>query len=320
MNPVSHTPISTSVSPRRDHAVFASASLHRAQARHFILFDVVPLFGTVAAFASLPWLPLHPIDILLFFVFWLATGLGITVGYHRFFSHRSFAAVRPVTYGLLIMGLMAARGPMVSWAAMHRRHHELADRPGDMHSPNLHEQTLFGRMRGFLHAHVTWMIRHDYPNVTRYVPDLLRDKALMRLNRHYYYWVVLGLLLPALIDGLVQQKWQGVLTGFLWAGVVRIFVVEQTMSLINSACHLIGRRDFPLDNESRNNLWLGLVSWGESYHNNHHASAGSAAFGLRWYELDPGFWFIQGLEKLGLVWDVRKAAKTRGATSQSARQ
>jgi stearoyl-CoA desaturase (Delta-9 desaturase) len=298
--------------------VFSSRALHRAQLRHFILFDVLPAVGTAAAIASLPWLPLHWSDIFLFLAFWLATGLGLTVGFHRYFSHRSFAATRPVVILLLILGCMAARGPMISWVAMHRRHHELSDREGDLHSPNLHGQSAFARLRGWVHAHLTWMVRHDYPNVTRYVPDLLKDRALMRWNRAYYLWVALGLAIPAVLGGLLQGNWQGAVTGFLWAGVVRIFVVEHTMSTINSICHLIGERSFERGDNSRNNAWLGLLTWGEAHHNNHHAFANSAAFGLRWFELDPGFWFIRCLQAFGLVWDVRQPAQTRKRASHKA--
>jgi stearoyl-CoA desaturase (Delta-9 desaturase) len=305
MDQVTNTGIGISQPPRQGRAVFSSPAFHRIQLRHFMLFDVLPAIGTVAAFASLPWLPLHATDIVLFFAFWLATGLGLTVGYHRYFSHRAFAASRPVANLLLVLGLMAARGPMISWVAMHRRHHELSDRDGDMHSPNLYGDTISGRFRGWLHAHLTWMIRHDYPNVARYVPDLLRDRDLMRWNRSYYICVILGLVLPALIGGLVQWNWQGAVTGFLWAGVVRIFVVEQTMSVINSFCHLIGTQDFARDDRSRNNVWLGFLTWGESHHNNHHAFANSAAFGLKWFELDPGFWCIRCLQAVGLAWDVK---------------
>jgi stearoyl-CoA desaturase (delta-9 desaturase) len=164
------------------------------------------------------------------------------------------------------------------------------------------------------------MMRHDYPNVTRYVPDLLRDRDLMRWNRSYYVWVLLGLALPALIGGLVQESWQGAATGFLWGGAVRIFVVEQTMSAINSICHLMGAQPFTREDKSRNNPWLGLLSWGESHHNNHHAFSSSAAFGLNWYEFDPGYWCICCLRALHLVWDVRrpKAALLRANKKRTA--
>jgi len=287
--------------------VYASPALHRLQLRHFMLFDVLPLLGIVVAVALLPVLPPRPVDLLMFFVLWLATGLGLTVGFHRYFSHQSFKTTPVVAGVLLVLGSMAARGPMISWAAMHRRHHQKSDREGDLHSPNLHGPGAMGRLQGLVHAQFTWMVRHDYPNVTHYVPDLLRDKTMMRLNRNYYWWVALGLALPAAVGAVVTGTPAGAVTGFLWVGVVRLFVVEQTMSAINSVCHMFGRRPYEqTSDDSRNNAWLALPSWGEAFHNNHHAFPASAAFGLRWYQPDPGYWFIGALAFLGLAWDVRR--------------
>jgi stearoyl-CoA desaturase (delta-9 desaturase) len=151
------------------------------------------------------------------------------------------------------------------------------------------------------------MFRHDYPNVMHYAPDLLSDRLLVRCNRHYYWWVALGVALPTLAGGILTLSLAGALTAFVWGGVVRIFVVEHTMSAINSLCHLIGSRPFKTrDDNSRNIAWLGLPMWGEAWHNNHHAFSHSAAFGLKWYEMDPGFWLIRILEALGLVWGVKR--------------
>src|SRR5262249_45680036 len=152
-------------------------------------------------------------------------------------------------------------------------------------SPNRHGSGVSGRLLGFVHAHCTWMISHDYPNVAHYVPDLLRDKAIVWANKRYYYWVALGLILPAAIGGLLSQSFVGALTGFLWGGIVRMFVVEQTMSAINSVLHLVGSRPFRTrDDNSRNFAPLSVVMWGEAWHNNHHAFPNSAAFGLKWYQ------------------------------------
>lgn len=284
--------------------VFSSLAFHRLQLRHFALFDIMPLIAAPAilAFAHAP----TAVDWSLFAIFWLATGLGVSVGFHRHFSHRSFETTPPIALTLLVLGSMAGRGPMISWAAMHRRHHQTSDREGDLHSPNRHGAGMGGRLRGLLHAHLTWMVRHDYPNVMQYVPDLVGDKLVARYNRRYYWWVALGLILPALIGGLWTASLSGAFSAFLWGGIVRLLVVEHTMSAINSVCHTIGTRKFtvPGDN-SRNNAWLGLASWGEAFHNNHHAFPWSAAFGLRWHELDPGFWFIRALEQIGLVWHVK---------------
>jgi len=290
----------------RDIRVIKSRHFHKLQRRHFVLFDVLPFVGTLLALALLFYRPIGMLEIGLFFGMWLITGLGLTVGYHRLFTHRAFSTGMAVSCLLIIMGSMAGRGPMLSWVAMHRRHHELSDHEGDLHSPNLHGDTALGRLRGFLHAHLTWMIEHDYPNVAHYVPDLMADRTLLAVNRYYYLWVALGLLIPTAIGGLVVGSAWGALSGFLWGGVVRMFAVEQAMSAINSVMHRFGARPFATrDDNSRNLGVMAWLAWGEGWHNNHHAFPYSAAFGLRWYEFDPGFQFIRLLETFGLAWNVK---------------
>ena len=290
----------------RDNRVIRSRHLHRLQRRHFVIFDVLPFFGTLIALGLLFYHPIGAVEIGLFFSMWLLTGLGMTVGYHRLFTHRAFSTTPVVSCFLIIMGSMAGRGPMLSWVAMHRRHHELSDHEGDLHSPNLHGTTVLGRLRGCLHAHLTWMIEHDYPNVAHYVPDLMAERTLVAVNSYYYAWVLLGLLIPALIGGVATASLWGAFTGFLWGGVVRMFVVEQSMSAINSLLHTFGARPFlTRDDNSRNLGVMALLAWGEGWHNNHHAFPYSAAFGLRWFEFDPGFLFIRLLQGLGLAWDVK---------------
>jgi stearoyl-CoA desaturase (delta-9 desaturase) len=281
---------------------FSSPLFHRAQRIHFALFDVAPTLGTMAALALIPWLPPRPVDLALFAVFWLGTGLGLSVGFHRLFSHRAFTTSQPVAVALVVMGSMAARGPMISWVSMHRRHHECADREGDLHSPNAPHPG----WRGLLHAHVGWLTRHDYPNVLHYAPDLVKQPVLQRCSRHYHHWVILGLALPAVVGGLWQTSLGGALTGLLWGGAVRMFVVAHTMSSINSICHRFGSQRYPGRDNSRNNPWLAALSWGEANHNNHHAAPAAAAFGRTWYEADPGYWLIWALQRTGLAWDVRR--------------
>jgi stearoyl-CoA desaturase (Delta-9 desaturase) len=290
----------------RDNRVIRSRQFHKLQRRHFILFDVLPFLGTLVAFGLLLYRPLSALDVGLFFAMWLITGLGLTVGYHRLFTHCAFAA-GPVTSSILIiMGSMAGRGPMLSWVAMHRRHHELSDQEGDLHSPNLHGTSIYQRLRGFLHAHLTWMVEHDYPNIAHYVPDLMAQRTLVTVNRHYYAWVALGLALPALIGGLATASLMGAVTGLLWGGVVRMFVVEQSMSAINSVMHSFGSRRFVTRGDNSRNLGvMALFAWGEGWHNNHHAFPYSAAFGLRWFEFDPGYLLIRLLAVLGLAWNIK---------------
>ncbi len=285
----------------RTGKTFSSATFHRKQKWHFLLTDVLPALGTLAAILFAFYRPPTALDLSLFALFWLLTGLGLTVGFHRYFSHKSFATTQPVALTLLMLGSMAGRGSMMSWVIMHRRHHEYADEDGDLHSPLAPKTGL----RGLLHAHLTWLVQHDYPNVTHYAPDLLRDKTIQRWNRRYYTWVALGLLAPALLGGFLSGSLMGALTGFLWGGVVRLFVVEHTMSAINSICHSFGHRPHPRRDNSRNIGLLALLSWGESHHNNHHAAPNAAAFGRKWTEPDPGFWLVLSLQALGLAWDVR---------------
>ena len=292
---------------KRDRTAISSPYLHRLQLRHFVLFDVLPFIGTVAAFALLFWHSLTALDVGLFLVFWAITGFGLTVGFHRLFTHCAFKAGAPVRVALTIAGDMAARGPMISWTAMHRRHHERADHPGDMHSPNMHGDGFSNKLRGWWHAHIGWMIKHEYPNVVHYVPDLLADKPVLKADKMYNLWIVLGLAIPGILGGVISGTWMGALTGFLWGGVVRMFVVEQTVSALNSCLHLFGTRPFKMrDNHSRNSVLLAIFAWGEGWHNNHHAFPYAASFGIKWYELDSGNWVILLLEKLGLVYDVKR--------------
>ncbi|HEX9470030.1 MAG TPA: fatty acid desaturase [Bradyrhizobium sp.] len=305
----------------RDHRIIKSRHLHKIQRRHFIIFDVLPCVGTLVALGLLFYRPIGGLELSLFFGMWLLTGFGLTVGYHRLFTHRAFSTGVATSCLFIIMGSMAGRGPMISWVAMHRRHHELSDHEGDLHSPNLHGTSMLGRLLGFLHAHLTWMIEHDYPNVAHYVPDLMAERPLVAVNRHYYTWVLLGLVIPTAIGGLVTASAWGALSGFLWGGIVRMFVVEQSMSAINSVMHIFGKRPFlTRDDNSRNLGVMALLAWGEGWHNNHHAFPYSAAFGLRWFEFDPGFLLIRLLEVVGLAWNVKVPSSEKIALRLASQQ
>lgn len=288
--------------------------VNRMQLRHFILYIVLPAIGTLAAVA---WTFFHPIgkfELGLLCGMWALTGLGVSAGYHRLFTHRSFEATASVRVTLAVLGSMAGLGPLISWAAIHRRHHELADEPGDMHSPNLHGHSLGGRIRGFVHAQFSWAIKHDYPNIAHYTPDLLHDRAIARVSALYPWWVLLGLALPAAVGGLVSLTWIGLVNGFLWGGVVRMFIGGQLVSAVNSVAHTIGSHPFALRDNSRNNVLLALLTWGEGWHHNHHAFPSSASFGLAWYRIDMAYWLILLLDRFGLVWDVRVPTKEQIAS------
>lgn len=281
--------------------VISSRYIHRRQAMHFAMLNVAPHVVAAIALLSLLWLPIGWPEFVAASVMWATTGLGITVGYHRLFTHQSFRA-RPLTEMLLVVaGSMAGQGGVISWAATHRRHHQLSDRDGDPHSPNLHGAGWIARVRGLLHSHFLWMRRHDYPNPTYYAKDLLRKRHLAWVNKRYYWWVVLGIVAPAIAVGLVRQSWTGVLTGALWGGAVRLVVLGNTIWAINSVLHRTGKRSFDTPDYSGNSAALGLLTFGESFHHNHHAFPRSASFGLQQAYLDPGYWMIRSLAACGLA-------------------
>jgi stearoyl-CoA desaturase (delta-9 desaturase) len=279
--------------------------LHKLQRRHFILFQILPLLGTITALLLIPYLPPGKFELFLFVLLWLVTGFGVSSGYHRLFTHRSYKAHPAVQVMLAIWGAMAGQGGVISWSALHRRHHELSDKPGDPHSPNLHGESWGDRLRGLMHSHVLWMYKHEYPSVVHYVPDLIKNKALVKVDRYYYLWAVLGVVLPTVLGGLYHHSLEGALLGFLWGGAVRIFWGGHTIWSINSFLHCFGVSRFETEEHSHNFGPGALLTFGESWHNNHHAFPGSASFGLEWYRLDPGYWLIQVLEALHLAWDVK---------------
>ncbi|MFB2983460.1 acyl-CoA desaturase [Microseira sp. BLCC-F43] len=291
--------------------VVENSFLHGLQKRHFILFQILPLVVTLIALPLMPYLPFGEFELSLFVLFWLITGLGVSSGYHRLFTHRSYKTHNAVQIILAIGGAMAGQGGVISWAALHRRHHELSDKPGDPHSPNLHGSGWRDRIRGLVHSHVTWMYKHEYPSVVHYVPDLIKNKNLIGVDRYYYLWVSLGLVLPTLLGGLYHWSLAGALAGFLWGGVFRILWVGHTIWSINSFLHCFGSSRFETEEHSHNFGAIALLTFGESWHNNHHAFPGSASFGLEWYRLDPGYWFIQLLEVFHLAWDVKVPTKER---------
>jgi len=239
---------------------------------------------------------------------YVLTGLGITIGYHRLFTHRSFKTVRPVELGLAVIGSMAVEGALFRWVAMHRRHHQHSDQPGDPHSPHEFGRGFFAAIAGWWHAHVGWCFKREAPGLDRYVRDLGKDRCLRRVSRLFPLWVALGLLIPAAAGGLITGTWLGAALGFLWGGLVRVFLVHHVTWSINSVCHLWGTRPYATRDESRNNAVCGVLAFGEGWHNNHHAFPNSARHGLRWWQLDTSYLVIWVMARLGLAWRVRVPA------------
>jgi stearoyl-CoA desaturase (Delta-9 desaturase) len=270
-----------------------------------------------AALAVGGWLAwggaLHWPDLLVLAITYTLSGLGITVGFHRLFTHRSFKTTRTVRALLAVLGSMAVEGPVIEWVATHRKHHRYSDRPGDPHSPHVDQAPGWrGALRGLGHAHLGWMFRgKDMANPARYAKDLLADRDLRFISRTFPLWVVAGLALPFGLGVALTGTVVGGLTGLLWGGVVRVFLLHHVTFSINSLCHFFGQRPFATRDESRNLGWLAPIAFGEAWHNNHHAFPTSARHGLGRREIDPGAWLIAGLERCHLAWDVVRISPAR---------
>jgi stearoyl-CoA desaturase (delta-9 desaturase) len=263
---------------------------------------------------------LHWRDLAIFGVIYVVTGLGITVGFHRLLTHRSFKTGPAVRAILAALGSAAIEGPVISWVADHRKHHTFSDEEGDPHSPHVgHGGGWRGTLRGLLHAHVGWLFVHtERGSKRRFAPDLLSDPVVRFIDRTFVLWAVVGLAIPFGLGVALGGTLVAGLTGLLWGGAVRMFVVHHVTYSINSICHVFGRRPFDTDDESRNVFWLALPTFGEAWHNNHHAFPTSAVHGLRRWELDPSALVIRALEKLGLAWDVVRISPERQAAKLAA--
>jgi len=272
---------------------------------------IIPFAALIVAIALLWGVAFNWIYLALLVGMYFLTAAGVAVGYHRYFTHRSFRAPRSVAAVLAVLGSMAVEGPLLQWVAVHRRHHQHSDDHDDPHSPHTHGRGLRSMLRGFWHAHVGWMFLPHPRGLTRYVKDLRQEPLLRGLSRLFPLWVVLGLLIPAVIGGVVTGTWTGAALGFLWGGLVRILLVHHMTWSINSVCHIWGTRPFRSHDESRNNPIFGMLALGEGWHNNHHAFPTSARHGLRWWQLDIGYLIIRGLALIGLASDVRVPAPER---------
>jgi len=259
---------------------------------------------------------LRPSDLVVLGLLYLLTGFGITLGFHRLLTHRSFKTTPWMRGTLAALGSMAVEGPVVSWVADHRKHHAFSDVEGDPHSPHVgHGSGWRGALAGLAHAHVGWIFIHTHRAAKRrYAPDLLADPVVSWVDRTFILWALLGLfVLPFGLGWLIGGSLLAGLTAILWGGVVRMLLLHHATYSINSLCHFFGRRRFATDDESRNLGWLALFTFGEAWHNNHHAFPTSAAHGMRRRELDPTAWVIRGLERVGLAWDVVRISPEKQA-------
>ncbi len=249
---------------------------------------------------------LHWQDLVVLAVSYLLTGAGITVGFHRLLTHRSFKTSRPLRALFAVCGSAAVEGPVIEWVANHRKHHRFSDSPGDPHSPHVgHRGGWLGALEGLFHAHLGWIFAaENLAARERYAKDLLADPLIRAVDRTFLVWVLAGLAFPFALGLALTGSLSGGLTGLLWGGAVRILFLHHATFSINSLCHFFGRRRFATGDESRNLAWLALPTFGEAWHNNHHAFPTSARHGLTRWQLDPGGWLIGGMARLGLAWDV----------------
>jgi stearoyl-CoA desaturase (delta-9 desaturase) len=283
------------------------------------VFVLVPFLALAAVVPAVWGWGLSWTDVALLVTFYFVACLGVTVGYHRYFTHGSFKANKALRIALAIAGSVAVQGPVVQWVADHRRHHAFSDRAGDPHSPWRYGEDLRALTKGMFHAHIGWLFDRRQTNPERYAPDLLKDAALRRTSRLFILWAGIGIFLPALIGGLVTMSWQGAVTAFFWAGLVRIGLSHHVTWSINSLCHTIGNRPFAARDRSTNFWPLAILSMGESWHNLHHADPTCARHGVLRGQIDISARTIWIFEKLGWARDVkwpdpvRLAAKRRTA-------
>jgi stearoyl-CoA desaturase (delta-9 desaturase) len=268
-------------------------------------FMVVPLLALAAA-VPLAWgWGLSWLDVGLAVVFYFLTGLGVTVGFHRYFTHGSFKAKRPLRVALAVIGSTAFQGGVIGWVADHRRHHAFSDKEGDPHSPWLFGTGPAAMIRGFWHSHMGWILGRDRTNARRFAPDLLADRDIVAVDRLFLPLTIASLLVPALIGGLVSGTWWGALTALFWAGLVRVAVLHHVTWSINSICHMVGDRPFAARDRSANVWWLAVLSFGESWHNLHHADPTCARHGVRRGQVDISARVIWLFERFGWAHSVR---------------
>jgi len=284
----------------------------RNQKRIFVLgINLISFCGCIVAIYQLGNSAVGLLEIGLLLLMYTLAAVGVSVGFHRHFSHNSFKTLPAIRNALAILGSMAAVGPVISWVATHRCHHQHSDLPNDPHSPNSGGTGAYNRARGIWHAHLGWLLDATLPNSFIFAKDLLADPAISRINRLYLYWVLAGLAIPALLGGLLTSTWAGVFQGFLWGGLVRMFLGFHAACSVNSITHSFGNSPFCTGEHSKNLGWLALPTFGESWHNNHHAFSNSAKFGLEWWQVDLGYLVVHALEKLGLAWNVKMPTRER---------
>jgi stearoyl-CoA desaturase (delta-9 desaturase) len=301
--------MATAFRPAAPEELLAMSGVKRAI---HLFWVVVPFLAVVGAVVLLWNRAVGPLELAVMAVMYVPTMLGITVGFHRLFTHHAFETTRSIKYALAICGSMAVQGSVAKWVAEHRKHHDCADREGDPHSPHGHGPGRRGALAGLWHAQVGWLFsNYGLADAHRYAPEFLEDRDMRRLDAAFPLLVVLSLLLPFGAGLAITGTLDGGLECLLWGGLVRVFFVHHAEWSINSLGHFAGMRRFDTNDRSTNVFWLAIPSMGESWHHNHHAFPRSANFSSRWWEIDPGGLLITLLERLGLAWNVTRITPER---------
>jgi stearoyl-CoA desaturase (delta-9 desaturase) len=291
--------------------VVAGVTTGKATLLWLILIGPIVALAAGVTVAALTGVGPSWLDAGLALAFYAVAGHGITAGFHRYLTHQAFRAIRPLRIALAVAGSLAIEGPVIEWVAAHRKHHAHSDCVGDPHSPWRFGTTGRALIKGFLWAHAGWLFSDEGTNPERFAPDLLADRDIVRVNRLFPLWIAISLLGPALLGGLLTWSWTGVLTAFLWAGLVRVLVLHHATFSINSVCHVVGSRPFRSRDKSTNCWPLAIVSMGESWHNLHHADPTCARHGVDKGQVDSTAVLIRGFERLGWATDVRWPNRVR---------
>jgi stearoyl-CoA desaturase (delta-9 desaturase) len=302
--------------PKLDHEINGYAGLPLRSRIANLIAILLPVVGLIVGIVYMWGNGVDWPQLVLMTLMYILTGMGITVGYHRYFTHKSFSAGPVVVAALGILGSMAVEGSILRWCATHRKHHQHSDSEDDPHSPHGHGDGIRAMLKGFWTAHMGWIFHPPGDPLDRYVPDLIRDNLIRRISGLFPLWVALSLVIPTLLGGLLEIALgggflRGAFLGFIWGGLVRVLVVHHITWSVNSICHLWGSRPFRSGDHSRNNVIVGVLALGEGWHNNHHAFPTSARHGLEWWQFDSSWIAIRTMERLGLVRDVRVPAAER---------
>ena len=266
---------------------------------------IAPFVGFLVAIVLLwdKWVDWTSLAVLA--LMYVVTVQGVTLGFHRLLTHRSFQTYKPVEYAVAVLGSMAVQGPVMNWVADHRKHHAHTDQDGDPHSPHGHGGGVKGAITGLWYAHLGWLFeRSGQTEHRRYARDLHEDRGMRFIHKSFALWVALGIVVPAALGLALTGTWRGALEAALWGGAVRIFLAHHVTWSINSVCHFFGTRRFAVDDHSTNVFWLAPLSMGESWHHNHHTFPRSAFHGLRSWEIDPTGWVIRAMRRVKLAWNV----------------